>query len=166
VTLGELNALPAAAAETELLRCCGSLRWAQKMAASRPFASVTALGAEADRIWVSLDPGDWLEAFAAHPRIGERARETRGTPSRWSAEEQSGALSAAKEMTDALARGNEAYERRFGFIFLMCATGKSARGMLDVLNSRLRNAPDEEIRVAAEEQRKIMALRLRKLVTA
>lgn len=165
MTLAELNALGPAAAETRFLRCCGSSRWARKMAAARPFASAAALTAEADRAWSSLDPADWLEAFAAHPRIGAETRDTGGTMSRWSAEEQAGASSATKETRDALLGGNQAYERRFGYIFLVCATGKSAREMLVILSGRLQNSPEDELRVAADEQRKITALRLQKLVT-
>jgi 2-oxo-4-hydroxy-4-carboxy-5-ureidoimidazoline decarboxylase len=159
VRLTALNTLPPGDAAAEFMRCCGSTRWAQTMAAARPFASIEALEAAADRVWRSLERADWLEAFAAHPRIGERAT------SPWSAEEQAGASAAAAEISGALTRGNRHYEERFGYIFLVCATGKSAREMLDILTSRLRNSPDDELHVAAEEQRRITALRLRKLVT-
>jgi 2-oxo-4-hydroxy-4-carboxy-5-ureidoimidazoline decarboxylase len=159
VTLADLNALSADHAEAEFRRCCGSTRWATAMAAARPFATVPALLGEADRVGSSLGRPDWLEAFAAHPRLGEPAT------SAWSAEEQAGASSAAAQVREALARGNEAYEHRFGYIFLVCATGKSAAEMLDILDKRLRNAPDDELRVAADEQRRITKLRLQKLVT-
>ena len=157
--LAALNTLPPGDAAAEFMRCCGSTRWARTMAAARPFASIEALAATADRVWRSLERADWLEAFAAHPRIGERAT------SSWSAEEQAGASATAAETSGALTRGNRDYEERFGYIFLVCATGKSAREMLDILTSRLRNSPDDELHVAAEEQRRITALRLRKLVT-
>lgn len=130
------------------------------MAAARPFATRTALAGEADRSWSSLGSADWLEAFAEHPRIGERPT------SAWSAQEQAGVSSAAAQVREALARGNDAYEQRFGYTFLVCATGKSAEAMLEILNRRLRNAPDDELRVAAEELRRITERRLQKLVTA
>jgi OHCU decarboxylase len=156
--LGELNALPPDMAVPELMRCCGSTRWAREMAAQRPFANLEAIGAEADKIWHSLGLEDWLEAFAAHPRIGERS------PTRWSAEEQSGvalAPAAARARLDAATR---AYEARFGFIFIVCATGRSADEMLASVQERLTHSPEEEWRIAAEEQRKITHVRLAKLL--
>jgi 2-oxo-4-hydroxy-4-carboxy-5-ureidoimidazoline decarboxylase len=159
VTLAEINALPAARAEAEFGRCCGSARWRRMMASARPFSTVADLTAHAGRIWWSLDAADWLEAFAAHPPIGGRAT------SAWSTEEQAGAASATAATRQALADGNRAYEQRFGYAFLVCATGKSAQEMLAILERRLHNRPDDELRTAAEEQRRITALRLEKLVT-
>ena len=156
--LGELNALDDAAAVRELRRCCGSTRWAQQMAAARPFANEAALIDCADVIWWSLDAQDWLEAFAAHPKIGGP------TTTRWSAEEQSGMDSAAAAISDRLERGNREYEARFGYIFIICATGRSAAEMLEALERRLGNAPDREIGIAAAEQRAITRLRLDRLI--
>jgi 2-oxo-4-hydroxy-4-carboxy-5-ureidoimidazoline decarboxylase len=153
-----LNALDHAAAVRELLRCCGSTRWADRMAAARPFADEAAMLDRADAIWWSLDPPDWLEAFRAHPTIGGPAT------TRWSAQEQSGMVSAAAAVTDRLASGNRDYEARFGYIFIICATGKSAGEMLEALEQRLGNAPGDELRIAAEEQRKITRLRVAKLI--
>lgn len=167
--LERLNALPAAAAERELLTCCGSREWARRMAAARPFADLPALLARAEEVWRSLDEREWREAFRAHPRIGERraeAEESRTERERgWSAAEQSGMGSADDATRAALADGNRAYEARFGDVYLVCATGRTAEEMLEMLRRRLENDPAEEIRVAAAEQAKITALRLRRLVS-
>jgi OHCU decarboxylase len=129
------------------------------MAAQRPFASVEALHAAADDAWWSLGEDDWLEAFAAHPRIGERGKG-------WSNEEQAGTRSAAADVMATLARRNQDYEQRFRHVFLICATGRSADSMLADLERRMSNAPVEELRVAAGEQAKITHLRLAKLLSS
>ena len=136
------------------------------MSDARPFAGANDLMAKADSVWWSLRDEDWLEAFRAHPKIGEQkaaavqSEQARG----WSAQEQSGVQDAATETKAALAAGNQEYEARFGFIFIVCATGKSSTEMLAILNARLQNDPGTELRVAAEEQRKITQLRLEKLL--
>lgn len=160
MTLAELNSLTTPRAEAELTRCCASTRWIRLMAAARPFLDRAAMDRTADRIWWSLSAADWLEAFAAHPPIGGR------TDSAWSKEEQTHAARAAAEVADRLARGNRQYEERFGFTFLVCATGKSADEIVAMLERRLPNAPEVEVGIAAEEQRKITHLRLKKLVTS
>jgi OHCU decarboxylase len=157
--LQQLNAMPAKAAEEELLSCCGSRRWARRMAGARPFASESELLASADRFWNKLSVEDWLEAFAVHPRIGERA-------SGRAAREQSGTRGASSEVIEGLARANREYEKRFGHIFIVCATGRSGEEMLDLCRRRLHNDPRKELAVAAEEQRKITRLRLEKLLRA
>jgi OHCU decarboxylase len=168
--LARLNALPAEEAERELLTCCGSRGWARRMAEARPFADEAALLARAEEVWWALDEADWREAFRAHPRIGERraeAEESRSERERaWSSAEQAGMRSADLATRAALAEGNRVYQQRFGFVFLVCATGKSAEEMLALLRARLENSPGEEIRAAAAEQAKITVLRLRKLVEA
>jgi OHCU decarboxylase len=165
VTLAELNALPPAEAETRLRACCGSSRWARELAARRPFADAEALLAAADAVWWSLDPADWDEAFRAHPRIGERkAAPSQGAQAAaWSAQEQSAAADAG-DVAAALAAGNRAYEERFGRIYIVCATGKTAAEMLAILRARLANDPATELRAAAAEQAKITRLRLEKLL--
>jgi len=130
------------------------------MAAARPFASEKAMGTTADVIWSWLAPADWLEAFSAHPRIG--ASPAAG-PS-WSAQEQAGASAAPAPVKDRLAQLNREYEARFGYIFIVCATGRSADEMMTILERRLHNHPDDELRVAADEQRLITRLRLAKLL--
>jgi OHCU decarboxylase len=164
--LEDLNALDEEAAEREFLRCCGSSRWARKMAVERPFASVDAMVRAADAIWPRLDRLDWLEAFGAHPKIGAGGAGGAGGPdtAHWSAEEQAGVSAAADATRLRLADANREYEARFGYIFIVCATGKTAGAMLELLERRLRHDPDAEIRIAAEEQRKITRLRFAKLV--
>ena len=166
--LDRLNALPAADAERELLACCGSREWARRVAAARPFPDAAALLDRADDVWRALDEADWQEAFRAHPRIGERRAEAGQTAREraWSAGEQAGMRTAAEATQRALAEGNRAYEARFGFIYIVCATGRSADEMLALLTERLANRPADEIRVAAEEQRRITRLRLEKLLAA
>jgi OHCU decarboxylase len=172
--LDDLNAFDPDAAVSALLLCCGSSRWARQMAAARPFASVEAMVAAADAYWGALDPVDWLEAFAAHPKIGagRAAPEPRGAKAStehgaardWSAEEQAGVAGAGAATLLKFANLNREYEARFGYIFIVCATGQSAAGMLDLLERRIGNDPETEIRNAAAEQRKITRLRLTKLI--
>ena len=151
--LERLNSLPAADAEEDLLSACGSREWARRMAAARPFASADDVLAAAERTWIGLDREDWLEAFAAHPKIGGRASGEAAT-------EQAGAAEASAETLQGLAAANREYEERFRHIFIVCATGKSAQEMLDLCRRRLHNDPREELAVAADEQRKITRLRL------
>jgi 2-oxo-4-hydroxy-4-carboxy-5-ureidoimidazoline decarboxylase len=159
-----LNGQTAEEAAASLARCCGSRRWVEAMLAQRPFAEDAAVLAAADEIWHGLEPEDWLEAFSHHPRIGDRQlRRTRPGTAEWARQEQAAAATAEASTLERLAAGNRAYETRFGHVFLICATGKSAAEMLAALERRLLNSPDEELRGAAEEQRKITRLRLEKL---
>lgn len=161
-----LNTLPAGAAWQVFLSCCGATAWATEMTQKRPYASVEALLDTADSVWAELGTEDYLEAFAAHPKIGERKAEANQTETskKWSEQEQSGASQASGDVQQRLRELNLAYQDKFGFIFIVCATGKSASEMLDILKTRLDNDRDTEIQNAAEEQRKISALRLRKLI--
>lgn len=152
-----LNALPRSEAETELRRCCGSRRWVERMLAGLPYASDAALLEAAEREWWTLARADWLEAFAAHPRIGERSGDA------WSRGEQSSVDQAASDVRRALEQGNRAYEARFGHVYLVCATGRGAADLLADLRRRLVADPEQELRTAAGEQAKITALRLEKL---
>jgi 2-oxo-4-hydroxy-4-carboxy-5-ureidoimidazoline decarboxylase len=134
--------------------------------AQRPFADADALFSAAETVWSSLSPDDWREAFRHHPRIGDKEalRERFQATRDWAASEQAGALGASESVLDALAAGNRDYEERFGYIFIVCATGKSADEMLALLRSRLAHAAEDEIRVAAAEQARITRLRLEKLL--
>ena len=136
------------------------------MTAIRPFKSIDDLLAKADSVWWSLDQEDWLAAFRAHPKIGEKkaAAVQSEQAQSWSAQEQSATSGAATEVMRALAEGNREYEQRFGFIYIVCATGKSPEELLEILNARLKNDAEIELRNAAEEQRKITRLRLEKLL--
>ncbi len=160
-----LNVLVDADARTVLLRCCGSRRWVDGMMARRPFESWAELMSAADDVWAAVARSDWLEAFAAHPRIGDLAalREKFAATSDLCGSEQAGVAGAAEQVLHDLANGNRQYEERFGYIFIVCATGKSAMEMLTLLQARLGNQPDDEIKIAAAEQAKITRLRLEKL---
>jgi OHCU decarboxylase len=166
MTLEELNDLPAQDAEAEFLKCCGSRAWAQAMAAVRPFAAEEALFAKADDISASLADEDWLEAFRAHPKIGGKKAATAQSQREqsWSTQEQSAMQSASADTVAQLAAGNHKYEEKFGFIFIVCASGKSSIEMLTILNHRLENDPPTELSEAALEQRRITRLRLEKLL--
>jgi len=165
LTVDDFNALPADASAELLRSCCGSSRWVDEMIGRRPFGSLDALLVAADQSWASTDAGDWHEAFAHHPRIGEgqsvAAQDARA--SSWSRAEQ-GAIGAASEGTQAeIADMNQEYERRFGHIYIACASGRTPSELLTVARRRLANDADIELLTAAEEQRQIMHLRLRKL---
>jgi len=164
--LDQLNRFSREQAEAEFLKCCGSTRWARTMSEARPFATLDGLLAMADSVWWSLDQEDWLEAFRSHPKIGEKkaAAVQSEQAQSWSAQEQSATSGAATEVMRALAEGNREYEQRFGFIYIVCATGKSSEKLLKILNARLKNDAKIELRNAAEEQRKITRLRLEKLL--
>jgi 2-oxo-4-hydroxy-4-carboxy-5-ureidoimidazoline decarboxylase len=165
MNLDAINSVPADVVRAALLRCCGSREWAQGMLARRPFRSAAELFAAAEEFWAGLGRDDWLEAFAVHPRIGDldALRKKFATTADWASHEQAGVAGASDDTVRQLADGNRRYEERFGYIFIVCATGKSAAEMLDILNARLQNTPEQEITVAAAEQAKITRLRLEKL---
>jgi OHCU decarboxylase len=154
------NDLPEEEAVGELLAVCHSRRWAARVAAGRPYADVAALQKTADEVWMGLEEADWLEAFAAHPRIGERG----GASANWSKLEQAGVGGAEDEVRQAIARGNAEYEDRFGHVFLIAAAGRSAEEILADLRARLGNDPHTELRAAAEEHRTITRLRIQRLM--
>jgi allantoicase len=160
--LAALNALPADDAHAALRKCCGSSKWAEAMAAARPFEDVAALLRIGERTWWSLGEADHREAFAAHPKIG--AKKADDEAASWSRDEQKGAASTTADVTAELAAANRAYEDKHGFIFIVCATGRSADQMLADLRARLGRSTAEELRTAAEEQGKITRLRLHKLI--
>ena len=166
--LAWLNSVPADEAAKELLQCCGSKRWARQMAGARPYPTIAELITLANEIWWSLDRDDWLEAFRSHPKIGEKksVENVSAQASQWSGQEQAGVSSASTETTTALAALNYAYEQKFGFIFIICATGKSSGEMLAALRERLEHDPAAELPIAAAEQSKITELRLKKLLTS
>ena len=166
-SVNRLNELSANEAQAEFLKCCGSTKWAHEMTAARPFATAQELFASADDVSSSLEDEDWLEAFRAHPKIGEKRAATVQSQQeqKWSAQEQSGVSEASAGTIAQLAERNREYEDRFGFIFIVCASGKSPDEMLAILNSRIDNDPRTELRIASEEQRKITRLRLEKLLS-
>lgn len=164
--LERLNSGPEDAARAELLKCCGSSRWAEAMVKARPYADAKALFEAADAQWAKTGPLDWREAMAHHPRIGEsQLRAKFASTAQWSSQEQKGVSGAGDEVLNLLAQGNRDYEERFGFIFLVCATGKSAEELLGLLRERMNNDPETELKVAAAEQAKITRIRLEKLLS-
>jgi 2-oxo-4-hydroxy-4-carboxy-5-ureidoimidazoline decarboxylase len=159
MTIPALNKLDSVSLRQLLLACCGSSRWVEKMLSRFPIADTAALVTAAAETWQTCGPKDGLEAFSHHPRIGAR------TADATAAAEQAGAKNAPTTILDALARGNKTYEDKFGYIYIVCATGRSAAEMLELLETRLGNTPEKEIKVAMDEQEKITRLRLEKLLT-
>jgi len=162
-----LNALPPAEAATALAACCASRQWCRRVAELRPFASADELAAAAERVWWELSGEDWREAFAAHPRLGELASPAAGGGgASWAAAEQAAAGGGPRQVLDRLVEANRLYAERFGYTFLVCATGKSADELLAAYERRFPNSPEEELRIAAGEQSRITRLRLAKLLGA
>lgn len=161
-----LNALDEAAARVALTRCCGASRWVQRMVSARPFADDATLLDVAKAHWAAMAEADILEAFGHHPEIGaniEALREKFAATAQWSAGEQASVATASEDTLVALRDGNVAYRQRYGFIFIVCATAKTAEQMLALLRERMHNERAEELAIAAGEQAKITALRVAKL---
>jgi 2-oxo-4-hydroxy-4-carboxy-5-ureidoimidazoline decarboxylase len=162
-TLRAWNEADAESALAAIIACCGSHRWAKAMVAKRPFGNVADVSAAADRIWNTMAVPDWLQAFACHPRIGERkVAHAAAQSAAWSRQEQSSVTDTAERVLAELSADNELYEQRFGFTYIVCATGKSAEEMLAILKRRLTSDRETELREAAEQQRLITQIRLRK----
>ena len=165
--LNRWNSLDDEAAAREVLPCCGSRAWADGLAAGRPFADAQRLAEASDRVWAALPESDWREAFDSHPRIGQQhARAATAESLAWSSDEQRAAMSDEDATKLALAEGNRQYEERFGRIFIVCAAGKSAAEILGILNARMKNTAAAELLEAAEQQRQITQLRLRRWLGA
>ena len=161
MNLAELNQNDNEKSRIELLKCCGSSKWVNNILAARPFSSVAQLHLQAEKIWLKLEKDDYLEAFAAHPKIGEsKAPEKAKNTENWTRKEQAGMLNASDHIKFELEKQNCKYEKKFGYIFIVCATGKSAEEMLDLLQQRMENIALVELRIAAWEQNKITNLRL------
>ena len=165
-TLDAWNKADEATAFEAMIACCGAKRWASAMVALRPIESVMELSEAADRVWAPMQEADWMEAFACHPRIGERPpRRTTHASAKstaWSKQEQSSAADAADKVLAEIAEGNARYEERYGFTYIVCATGKTAEEMLAILKLRLTSDRETELREAAEQQRQITQIRLGK----
>lgn len=166
MTLDALNRISEADAATAFTQCCAAQRWVERMVIDRPFESLAEMLEISDRIWEECDVDDYLEAFEGHPRIGDveslakKYANTKG----WAGGEQKGVEGADRAVLERLAKGNANYEEKFGHLFIVCATGKSAAEMLALLEARMNNDPKTEVMVAAEEQNKITRIRLKKLV--
>ena len=160
-----INQLPLSDFTEALYRCCASSRWANQMATAAPYTSTESLQDKAVDIWSALSNEDYLEAFKGHPMIGadlDALRKKFTHTSEWSEGEQAGMQSASETVLKRLQKANVEYLSRFGYIFIVCATGKSASEMLKMLETRLSNASDVEISIAAGEQQKITTIRLNK----
>ena len=168
MTLEQLNQLASAEATTAFMQCCVAERWVEAMVAARPFASVEQLYDAADSIWQGLEEADYLQAFEGHPKIGDvtSLKQKYASTKQLAAGEQSSVNDATDEVIQALADGNTEYEQRYGFIFIVCATGKSAAEMLALLQARLHNERSVEVQNAADEQAKITRIRINKLLEA
>jgi 2-oxo-4-hydroxy-4-carboxy-5-ureidoimidazoline decarboxylase len=166
MNLQELNCLPIDRAKHLFMQCCTSEKWIEKMVASRPFTDTNGLRETADSIWNHLNEKDYLEAFDGHPKIGDigSLKAKYANTKELASGEQLGASNTTDEIIVELAKSNRAYEEKYGFIFVVCATGKSAREMLSLLKDRLKNDRQQELEIASEEQRKIFHLRLEKLL--
>jgi 2-oxo-4-hydroxy-4-carboxy-5-ureidoimidazoline decarboxylase len=166
MTLHELNTLDKQQLKEELAKCCGSSAWIQKMLPFFPADDLVELLEDAEEQWYTCSDEDWKEAFAHHPKIGDAdsLKKKFASTAQWASGEQSGAGEASQQTIEALAAGNRLYEEKFGYIFIVCATGKSADEMLQILESRLHNKPKDEIKIAADEQDKITKLRIEKLL--
>lgn len=166
MSIENLNQLDNNQLKSEFLKCCGSNNWAEELTKRKPFNSEEELYKKSDEIWNSLTKDDWLEAFKQHPKIGDinsLAKKFANTK-QWAENEQSGVNAATNQVIEELAKYNNDYDQRFGYIFIVCATGKSAQEMLDILKSRIDNEPDKELKIAGEEQNKITKIRLDKLL--
>lgn len=164
--LTRFNQRPLPLLREDLIRCCGSSEWVEQMLQAAPYESPEQAFRLAEQIADGLSAEDWLEAFAHHPQIGdlESLRQKFASTADWATQEQAGSLDADEQTLQALAEGNRAYREKFGFIFIVSATGKSAAEMLALLQQRLEHDPEKELGIAAGEQRKITRLRLEKLL--
>lgn len=165
--LDEWNGLSREAAANAVLPCCGSHAWAHGLATRRPLSTLPELLAASDAAWWSLSESDWKQAFDSHPRIGEQHAQAAATEAslQWSAGEQSSAMLSGDAAKARLAEGNRTYEAKYGRIYIVCATGKSATEMLEILERRMHNTAEDELHEAAEQQRQITHIRLRKWLT-
>ena len=163
--LSLLNSLGESEAREHLSHCCGSQKWVEFMISARPFKSFEDLINKAEDQAKKLERADWLQAFSHHPQIGDidalKKKFSKGP--QWEAGEQAGVATATDQVLEELAQGNKDYQKKFGYIFIVCATGKSADEMLAILKSRLANNPEDELDISAGEQRKITKIRLEKL---
>ncbi|NQZ87917.1 MAG: 2-oxo-4-hydroxy-4-carboxy-5-ureidoimidazoline decarboxylase [Saccharospirillaceae bacterium] len=166
MTIASLNALKPEAAHLAFIQCCTANTWVERMVNAMPFSSVETLVSQADINWQGLTQADYLQAFEGHPKIGDVSslREKYRSTEKIAAGEQSGVNTATEATLSQLKQMNDDYQERFGFIFIVCATGKTASQMLEILVKRFVNDRSEEIINAAEEQRKILQIRIEKMI--
>lgn len=166
MTLTVLNALPPEQLKEALSKCCGATAWIEKMKNEFPLQDEDSLLEAAARHWQTCSEDDWKEAFTHHPKIGDlhSLQQKFASTANWASGEQAGTIDASTVILQAFAKGNMLYEDKFGYIFIVCATGRSAPEMLALLTDRLKNTAEDEIKIAMGEQEKITALRLKKLL--
>jgi len=166
-TISSFNQLSIEKVKTELFQCCGSTNWVNQLMQYFPFTSEKALIEKATQIWYdACTASDWREAFTHHPKIGDiKSLEKKFAATKHLAgKEQAGVANASAMTIQQLAQANTDYDEKNGFIFIVCATGKSANEMLRLLQDRLANTPEEELHIAMGEQHKITIIRLKKLL--
>ncbi len=164
MTLHDLNTMDQRQLKELLMQCCGSTGWAKMMLTHFPVDDLVELLECAEEVWFECSEADWQEAFSKHPKIGDMEELEKKYTGRAEAGEQSGVMTASSQTIEALAEANKEYEKKFGYIFIVCASGKSAEEMLGILQSRLQNTVADEIKIAADEQNKITKLRLERLL--
>ena len=167
MTIEELNMLDDSALKNELIKCCGSTRWVKQLIAEKPFRSLKDILLKAESSWHNTTEADWIEAFSHHPKIGDlkNLEKKFASTKAMAGNEQSSVNSASLKTLERLAENNALYENKFGFIFIVCATGKSADEMLNLLEARINNDRATELKIASQEQLKITLLRLQKLIS-
>ena len=165
MTIAEFDHLDVEEKKKLLHSCCGSSTWVNKMISALPAEDLVDLLEIAEEQWYACQEADWREAFSQHPKIGDldSLKEKFAATANWAEGEQASVKQASEQTLEQLGEGNQVYEQRFGYIFIVCATGKSADEMLQLLNQRLYNNPEVELQIAMEEQLKITRLRLEKL---
>lgn len=162
----EFNSLDPVQAKNELLKCCGCAFWVNHLMKGFPFSSIDNLKQLSDAAWTKCNKDDIFEAFSHHPKIGQKKLEQKFESTKsWAENEQSGTRNADEKILDELEEANLAYQKKFGYIYIVCATGKSAKEMLSILHSRLNNDAEKELKIAAAEQNKITHLRIDKLLS-
>ncbi|MER3497473.1 MAG: OHCU decarboxylase [Chitinophagaceae bacterium] len=168
MTIDEFNHLDKEKKRELLRQCCGSSAWIEKMLAMPAAEDMIDLFEDAEEAWYACSEDDWKQAFAHHPKIGDidSLRQKFASTANWAEDEQAAVKQASEQTLQALAEGNKKYEEKFGYIFIVSASGKSAEEMLGILTARLTNDPEEEIKIAVDEQNKITRLRLEKLFIA
>ena len=166
MTLEEINTISQPQLREELLKCCGSSTWVKMMMTYFPTDNMEELLENAEELWTECSDDDWKEAFTHHPKIGDVESLTKkfASTAEWASGEQMAVNTASGETIEALAEANRLYEEKFDYIFIVCATGKSAEEMLGLFQERINNKPEDELRIAAAEQLKITKLRLQKLI--
>lgn len=166
MTIQELNELKKTQLKQELEKCCGSKTWIKKMMSAFPVSNKTMLLKTAKENWKECTEKDWLDAFSHHPKIGDinSLNNKFASTAKWAIGEQAGIQSATDTIIEEFAKQNADYEHKFGFIFIVCATGKSASEMLEILKTRMKNKREKELKIAAAEQAKITIIRLKKIM--